>query len=352
MSLVALVAALAAPFGAPVAIGQSKVALSIASGNTGGVYYPLAGGIAGVLSRTLPGYQVTAEVTGGSLDNLRLVGSGQTDLALTMADAAWDAFKGREKFNGKPQAIRTLLALYPNRMHVTTVESSGIASMADLKGKRVSVGSPGSATELMGMRVLDAYGVAGDIKRERLSVNESVNALKDRKIDAFLWAGGLPTAALMDLAATPGTKLRLLDHADAVGAMNKKHGPLYVTSKIPPNTYTGQAAPVNIAMVWNLIVVNASMPDEVAYNVVKTILERRAEIAKVHKEADGFSAEFQASGASPIPFHPGALRYLKEKGIRPLSENAIHPTGERAIRPTRESAIRPVSERGMRPRVG
>lgn len=302
---------------APGVHAQSKVALSIASGNTGGVYYPLAGGIAGVLSRTLPGYQVTAEVTGGSLDNLRLVGSGQTDLALTMADAAWDAFKGREKFNGKPQAIRTLLVLYPNRMHVTTVESSGIASMADLKGKRVSVGAPGSATELMGMRVLEAFGVANDVKRERLSVNESVNALKDRKIDAFLWAGGLPTAAIMDLAATPGTKLRLLDHANAVSAMNQKHGPLYVASQVPPNTYSGQGKAVTIAMVWNLIVVNASMPDEIAYNIVKTMLERKGEIAKVHKEAEQFSADFQASGASPIPFHPGALRYLNEKGIRP-----------------------------------
>lgn len=296
---------------------QAQVALSIASGNTGGVYYPLAGGIAGVLSRTLPGYQVTAEVTGGSLDNLRLVGSGQTDLAMTMADAAWDAFKGREKFNGKPQPIRTLLALYPNRMHVTTVESSGITRMADLKGKRVSVGAPGSATELMGLRVLEAYGLAGDVKRERLSVNESVNALKDRKIDAFLWAGGLPTAAIMDLAATPGTRLRLLDHGDAVTAMNQQHGPLYVSAKIPPNTYTGQGSPVSIALVWNLIVVNASMPDEVAYNIVKTILERKSEIAKVHKEAETFSAQFQASGASPIPYHPGALKYLNEKGIRP-----------------------------------
>jgi len=302
---------------APAAHTQTKVALSIASGNTGGVYYPLAGGIGGVLSRTLPGYQVTAEVTGGSLDNLRLVGSGRADLALTMADAAWDAFKGREKFNGKPQAIRTLLALYPNRMHITTVDGSGIASVKDLKGKRVSVGAPGSATEIMGMRVLEAFGVANDISRERLSVNESVNAIKDRKIDAFLWAGGLPTAAIMDLAATPGTKLRLLDHADAISAMNKKYGPLYITGKIPPNTYTGQNQPVNIAVVWNLIVVNASMPEEVAYNVIKTILERKADIAKSHKEAQHFSAEFQASGASPIPYHPGALRYLKEKGIRP-----------------------------------
>jgi hypothetical protein len=301
---------------APAALAQQRVILSIASGNTGGVYYPLAGGMAGVLSRQIPGWQVTAEVTGGSIDNLRLVGAGRADLALTMGDAALDALKGQDKFKGKPQPVRALLVLYPNRMHVATLEATGIAAMADLKGKRVSVGSPGSATELMGTRVLDALGLADSIKRERLSVNESVNAMKDRKIDAFLWAGGLPTAAVMDLAATPGAKLHLLDHGEAVDAMNRKHGPLYFKGQIPARMYQGVDKPVSIATVWNLLVANASMPDDVAYALVKTLTERKAELAAVHKEAEQIALDAQGAGASPIPFHPGALRYFKEKGVR------------------------------------
>jgi len=177
--------ALAACVIAVPAIAQQKLTLSIGSGNTGGVYYPLGGGLAQVLSKQVPGWQATAEVTGGSIDNLKLVGTGKADIGFSMADAAWDAYAGNDKFAGRKLPLRTLMVLYPNRMHVVTTESTGIATMKDLAGKRVSVGSPGSATELMAVRVLDAYGLAESVKRERLSVNESVNAMKDGKIDAF-----------------------------------------------------------------------------------------------------------------------------------------------------------------------
>jgi len=297
------------------AMSQQRM-LAIAAGNTGGVYYPLAGGLAALLTKSVPGWQVTAEVTGGSVDNLRLVGGRRADLAFAMADATWDAYAGRDKFKGKPQAVRTLMVLYPNRMHVVTVEGTGIASMADLKGRRVSVGAPGSATELMGTRVLDAFGLADAVKRERLGINESVNAMKDRKIDAFLWAGGLPTAGIMDLAATPGMKLRLLDHAAAVEPMNKKHGPLYVKSRVPARTYAGQDKDVPIAIVWNLLVAHAAMSDEDAYRIVKTLVENKSAMVAVHKEADQFAVENQAAGGSPIPFHPGAIRYFAERGVK------------------------------------
>jgi uncharacterized protein len=191
--------------------GDRQEMLSISSGGTGGVYYPLAGGLANILSKQLPGYQVTSEVTGGSVDNLKLVGSKRSDVGLSMVDAAWDAFKGRNRFDGEPQPIRTLAVLYPNRLHVVTVESRGIDEMQNLAGRRISVGSPGSATEVMALRVLEAYGVLDSVERARLSVAESVNAIKDGKIDAFFWAGGLPTAAITDLAATPGVTLKLLD---------------------------------------------------------------------------------------------------------------------------------------------
>ena len=214
---------------------QEKVNLSIATGGTGGVYYPLGGGMASVLSKYVPGMQATAEVTGGSVDNLKLIGGGKGYIALAMADASLDALKGQDKFSGKPVAVRTLMVLYPNRMHVVTVEGTKIESMKDLKGRRVSTGSPGSATEVMAFRVIEAAGLHRDkdMKRERLGVAESVNALKDKKIDAFFWVGGLPTAAVTDLAATPGMKIKMVDHADVVPAMNAKYGNLYVKDVIP-----------------------------------------------------------------------------------------------------------------------
>src|SRR5499426_4761249 len=218
--------------------------LSIATGGTGGVYYPLGGGMAALLSKYVPGMQATAEVTGGSVANLQLISTGKPYLALTMADATLDAYKGQDKFTGKPVSVRTLMILYPNRMHVVTIEGTGIIRMNDLKGKRVSTGSGGSATEVMAFRVIEAAGLDKDkdMRRERLGVAESVNALKDRKIDAFFWVGGLPTAAVTDLAATPGQKIKLLDHTETVAPMNKKYGNLYVEDVIPRTTYPGMAA--------------------------------------------------------------------------------------------------------------
>src|SRR3954466_12755969 len=223
------------------AAGAQQKTLAIATGGTGGVYYPLGGGLANILSKALPGVQATAEVTGGSVDNLKLIGSGQAELAFTMVDATLDAYKGEDKFKGGKVDVRALAVLYPNRMHVVTVEGRGIEKMSDLKGKRVSTGSPGSATEVMAFRVIEAAGLDKDkdMKRERLSVAESVNALKDKKIDAFFWVGGLPTAAVTDLGATPGVKIKLIDHADVVDKMNKKYGPLYSADVIKAGVYPG-----------------------------------------------------------------------------------------------------------------
>src|SRR5919109_4729760 len=204
----------------PLAVQAQNI--SIATGGTGGVYYPLGGGMAAVLSKYVPGMQATAEVTGGSVANLQLVGTGKPYLAMTMVDAGLDALKGQDKFNGKPVPVRTLMVMYPNRMHVVTIEGTGINKIADLKGKRVSTGSGGSATEVMAFRVIEAAGLDKDkdMRRERLGVAESVNALKDRKIDAFFWVGGLPTAAVTDLANSPGVKIKMIDHGDLVPKMN------------------------------------------------------------------------------------------------------------------------------------
>jgi len=310
---IAAMVALSAPLAA-----QNKLNISIATGGTGGVYYPLGGGIAAALSKYVPGIEATAEVTGGSVDNLKLIGSGKPYIALTMVDATLDAYRGEGKFAGNKIPVRTLMILYPNRMHVVSVEGRGVNKAADLKGKHVSTGSPGSATEVMAFRVIEAAGLDKDkdMKRERLGVAESVNAMKDGKIDALFWVGGLPTAAVTDLANTPGTKIRMVDHAELVPAMNKKYGNLYVEDAIPKATYRGMDADNKQATVMNILIANASMDDKTAYNIVKTIFDKRQDLINVHKEAANFKLENQKAAASPIPFHPGAVKYFAEQGIK------------------------------------
>ena len=297
-------------------VHAQQKAMSIGTGGTGGVYYPLGGAVANVLSKSLPNLQATAEVTGGSVDNLKLISTGQSEMGFTMADAALDALQGQDKFKSKVP-LQALLVVYPNRMHVVTVEGTGITTMADLKGKRVSTGSPGGATEVMAFRVIEAAGLDKDkdMKRERLGVAESVNAIKDRKIDAFFWVGGIPTAAVTDLAATPGLKMKLVDHGDLAEKMNAKYGKLYTASKIKAGSYPGYDKDNSITEVWNLIVTGDKMSNDDAYAIVKTLVEKKADIVAVHKEAESFSLDNQVQDRSPIPFHPGALKYFKEKGI-------------------------------------
>lgn len=292
--------------------------LSIATGGTGGVYYPMGGGLASVLSKHVPGMSATAEVTGGSVDNLNLINSGKPYLAFSMADAAKDALDGDGKFKNKKVDLKTLLVLYPNRMHVVTVEGTGIKSMKDLKGKRISTGAPGSATEVMAFRLLEAAGLNKDkdVKRERLSVAESVNAIKDRKIEAFFWVGGLPTAAVTDLANSPGMKIVMIDHASEVDAMNKKYGNLYFKDVIPKSTYSGMAADNQIASVANILVANGKMSDDEAYKIVKAVFDNKDELVRTHQEYATLSLDGQKQASTPIPFHPGAAKYLKEKGAK------------------------------------
>jgi TRAP transporter TAXI family solute receptor len=292
--------------------------LSIATGGTGGVYYPLGGGLANILTKALPGVQATAEVTGGSVDNLKLIGSGQAELAFTMVDATLDAYKGEDKFKGNKVDVRALAVLYPNRMHVVSVDGRGVEKMADLKGKRVSTGSPGSATEVMAFRVIEAAGLDKDkdMRRERLGVAESVNAIKDGKIDAFFWVGGLPTAAVTDLGATPGVKIKMIDHADLFEKMNQKYGNLYAPDVIKAGTYPGQDKDNHITTVWNIMVTSAKIPEQLAYDIVKTTFDKKAEWVAVHREAGELKLENQSVGKSGVPFHPGAIKYFTEQGVK------------------------------------
>ncbi len=302
-----------------VAGAQTKAnRLSLATGGTGGVYYPLGGGMANVISKYVPNTEATAEVTSASVDNCKLVHAGKADLALIMADTGYDAYKGLERFKPTgPQAIRTAAVVYPNYMHFVTVDGLGIKSITDLKGKRVSTGSPGSGTEVMALRVLESYGINPDkdIKKERLGVGESAGALKDRKVDAFGWVGGLPTAAVMDLSATPGVKIRVLNNAEHLDRMIQKYGPIYFKRSIPRNTYTGMDADVQVACVANLLICREKMEDSLVYNILKALFEHQPELVAVHKEAANLTLATATVGSS-LPFHPGAIRYYREKGVK------------------------------------
>jgi hypothetical protein len=295
---------------------QKAVRLSIATGGTGGVYYPMGGGMANIISKYIPYAEATAEVTTASVDNCLLVGQGKADMAFIMADVGWDAYQGRGKFKEKIP-LRTVAVLYPNNMHVVTIEGKGIEKVTDLKGKRVSTGAPGSGTEVKALRVLEAYGLTPDkdFTRDKLGVAESAGALKDRKIDAFFWDGGLPTAAVTDLGATPGIKIKIISHGDAVPKMREKYGPLYVKGIIPAKTYPGQDVDVEMAVVWNLLICNEKMKGDVAYDIVKTLFDRKPELVASHRDARYLSLEPQVGG-SPIPLHPGVIRYFTEKGLK------------------------------------
>jgi TRAP transporter TAXI family solute receptor len=299
------------------ATAQVKTRLSIATGGTGGVYYPLGGGMAALISKHIPNTEATAEVTTASVDNVKLLHGNRVGLALSLPDTAWDGYSGQIKGFKEKANIRTLMALYSNFMHIVAIDGSGIKSVADLKGKRVSTGAPGSGTEIKGLRIMEAYGVTPkDLKsQERLGAAESAGAMKDRKIDAFFWDGGLPTAAVLDLAATPGIKINMIAHGDAVTKMVAKYGPLYFVSNVPKGVYKGVDEDVPVAAATNLLIANEKLDENLAYQITKLFLEHTADLVAVHKAASEISLKNAVVG-SPIPFHPGALRYYKEKGVK------------------------------------
>lgn len=315
MLLATAAAALAAP-----RLAQAQAApqqLAIATGTTGGVYYPLGGALANYLSRGIPGMSATVEVTGGSIANLQLLGAGRVGMVLTQVDAAVDAVRGSERFRGRPVAARAIAVLYTNRMQVVTTAATGIRSMADLKGKRVSTGAPGSATEIMAFRLIEAAGIdrEKDFRaRERLSPAESTNAIKDGKLDAYFFVSGVPTSAITDLGASPGIQLRLVDHADLVPKIVEKYGPVYFPEVIPAGTYPGQATDNHQMSVANIVAVREDMPAALVGQILKIMWDNRADWATVHAEARNFKLEGQKSAAAGIPWHPAAEAFWKGLG--------------------------------------
>jgi len=290
--------------------------LSIATGNTGGVYYPYGGGLARVISQSIPRVDATAEVTAASVDNLKLIQLGKADIAFVLTDTLDDAINGRGPFAKMPVKARTLAVLYPNYTQVATVDGKGINRLADLRGRVVSTGSPGSGTEVIAFRVLRAAGIDPDkdIRRQGLTVNASVDALKDGKIDAFFWSGGLPTASLLDLASTIGITAKLLSNDEVLPKLQEQFTPgLYFRLVIPKGTYAGVNYDSGSVGVANALVVKDTMSEELAYELTKVLFDRQPDLAAIHPEAKKLNVDTAVHG-SPAPFHPGAIRYYEERG--------------------------------------
>jgi hypothetical protein len=308
----------AAVLGLPrVGAAQTPAQMSIATGTTGGVYYPLGGALANYLSRGIPGMSATAEVTGGSVANFQLLGAGRVGLLFGQVDAAVDAIRGAGPFRGRSVPARAIAVLYTNRMQVVTTAATGIRSMQDLKGKRVSTGAPGSATELFAFRVIAAAGLdrERDFRaRERLSPAESTNAIRDGKLDAYFFVAGLPTAAITDLAATPGTQIVLVDHADLLDKIVAEHGPVYFAEEIPAGTYPGQAAPNKQLSVANILAVREDMPAALVQQILRITWDNREDWARVHSAARDFTLAQQKTAAAGIAWHPAAEAFWRAAG--------------------------------------
>jgi len=285
------------------------IRLSIATGGTGGVYYVYGGALARLISESIPGVEATAEVTSASIDNLKFLRDSKADIAFTLADTLKDATEGKGAFEGRPIDLRALAVLYTNVTHVVTKKTSGIATLAGLKGKVVSMGSAGSGTETIADRTVAAAGLdpASDIRRENLSAQASADALKDGKIDAFFWSGGLPTAAVLDLAIS--TPIVLLDTASVLPKLQARHGEaLYRPLSIPPSTYASVDTEVRSFGVSNVLVVRADFDEQRAYQIVKMMFEKKAALVATHAEARNLTLETAVAG-SPAPLHLGALKY-------------------------------------------
>jgi len=299
------------PAAVPTLAGTRR--LSVGTGAVGGVFYVYGGGMASVLGKNINGMQVTAESTAGSVDNLKLLNTKKGDLALAFSDTSYDALKGDGQFKALgPTPVKALAVLYFAFNHLVVFDESGIKTVADLKGKKVSTSSPGTGSEIVAVRTLEAAGLDPDkdITRERLGAQESANAMKDRKIDAFFFHGS-NIAAIIDLAATPGVKIRLIAQADLVPKIAAKYGPVYSVGVILKGVYKGVDVDTQAVASTTLLVVRDDFPEDVAYWITRTLFEKKSDLVLVHK-----SAEELTSTGSSVAFHPGAIKYFKEKNMK------------------------------------
>ncbi|WNC15767.1 TAXI family TRAP transporter solute-binding subunit [Brevibacillus brevis] len=287
--------------------------LIIATGGTGGTYYPLGGGMAEQITKNA-GITATAQATGASAENIRLLRDKKADIAFTQNDIAEYASKGTNMFeqDGKIESFQALGALYDETIQIVVAKDSNIKSVADLKGKRVSVGAPGSGTEMNAKQILEAYGLTfEDTQLQRLSFADSSKAIQDGQLDAAFQTAGTPTAAITELAATTGVKIIPID-ADKIDAIIAKY-PFYVKTTVPANTYQTVPEEVTTVSVKSMLVIRADLSEDLVYKVTKAIFENTDKLG--HAKAKEIKMDSVLSGVS-LPVHPGAKKYFDEKGVK------------------------------------
>jgi len=301
---------------------RERISFSIATGTTGGVWYPLGGAIAGVITKYVPDTEATAEVTTAAGDNLRLLVSGKAGMAFCYDYHIVLLNQGKLSIvSNKSEPARLFLALYEQPLHVVTYEGSGINSIYDLKGKRVSTGPPASGTEEQALYVLSALGIDPnkDIVREKLSPADSGEAMKDGKLDAFFWSGAVPTSSIVDLATTPGFKIKFIPISGEIAdKIIQKYPAVFHKTKIPKGAYPGLEEDVETIGITAVIAVMKDFPEDRLYEIAKAIFGHLDELAAAWKKATQLTPEkayMQASEEARKYIHPGAERFFKEMGV-------------------------------------
>jgi TRAP transporter TAXI family solute receptor len=288
--------------------------IAVATGNTGGVYYVLGGAFAEAVSAATGGkLKATAAETGASVQNIQQLVAGNYQVAFSLADTAADAVQGKGSFAGSPQPITALARLYPNYTQVVVRADAGITTVADLRGKRVSTGSPKSGTEVIANRILQTAGLdpSTDLAAQRLDIGTSVDGMKDGTIDAMFFSGGLPTPTITDLFTSRGATVRLLDTSAALGPLQKINS-VYDVATIPASTYPGATDTATI-VVPNLLVVPKSLDVPTACVLTRTLFERKAALVAVSPAAGDIGLA-RARDTVPVPLHPGATQALNTLG--------------------------------------
>ncbi|MGQ7247441.1 TAXI family TRAP transporter solute-binding subunit [Halomonas sp. V046] len=296
---------------AQAAVAQQQ--LSVATGGTGGTYYPYGGGLAELIKKHVEGFDAVAEVTGASVENMGLVWRGDSDLALALADTVYQGYTGTGDFEGrKLENIRAIASIYPNAVQIVTMADSDIDSLDDLAGKTVSVGAPGSGTELNARAILEANGISyDDFDPRRLNFNETADALRDGDIDAGFWSVGPPTSSILNLATT--SDVRLIGLSDEEMAKAREAEPVFAPYELRAGLYEGMDDAVQTVGVPNVLIASSEMDEDTAYEITKALFEHTDELIAIHPAANDTTVEF-STDSTPIAFHPGALRYYEEVG--------------------------------------
>ncbi|EME70064.1 TRAP-type transport system [Paramagnetospirillum caucaseum] len=286
--------------------------LNILTGGTSGVYYPLGNALSSIYGKTLPGARVTVQATKASVENLNLLQAGRGELAFTLGDSLTQAWEGVEEAGYKTplKKLRTMAAIYPNYIQIVATADSGIKTLADLKGKRVSVGAPKSGTELNARAIFKAAGLSyADMKVQYLPFGESVELMKNKQLDATLQSAGLGVSSLRDLATNDDIVIVPIP----VETVAKTGDSAYIASAVPANTYRGQTADVPTAAVRNFLVTHEGVPADLVYGMTKSMFANMPDMLAAHSAARDIVPE--AAAKSPIPLHPGAEKYYREAGL-------------------------------------